>query len=202
MLTGDIMHRGYKIGSVMCKFFAVAPDGRFIDPEPWDGKHGEEAALDRMKRAIDKDIENCDHYPHTWAATEEKAKAIAADLMNERGKVYEVEAYDDFAARVKADTLASVPLQEITAEFYDQMLCVLPPMYREGAIGFFMCEYTDGTITNQFASRRTSDFSEPRYYVKAVDMLDRSTWITPAMIDALPDGPRLEWFGKVEGPES
>lgn len=116
-----------------------------------------------------------------------------------RGKVYGVESYDDFTARVKADDLASVPLQEITAEFYDQMLCVLPPMYREGAMGFFMCEYTAGTITNQFVSRRTSDFAEPRYYVKAVDMTDRATWITPEMIDALPDAPRLAWFDKIEG---
>jgi hypothetical protein len=56
MLTGDIMHRGYKIGSVHCKLFAVAPDGRFIDPEKWDEKRGEYAALNRMKRAIDRDI--------------------------------------------------------------------------------------------------------------------------------------------------
>lgn len=60
MLTGDIVHRGYKIGSVHCKLFAVAPDGRFINPEKWDGEHGENAALERMKHAIDRDISEND----------------------------------------------------------------------------------------------------------------------------------------------
>lgn len=60
MLTGDIVHRGYKIGSICCKFFAVSPDGRFVDPLSWDGKYGPDAALDRMKKAIDKDIQEND----------------------------------------------------------------------------------------------------------------------------------------------
>lgn len=138
----------------------------------------------------------------TWNATQEGAQEIADKLTLERGKTYIVEPYDDFEARVNRSWLDRVPLQEITADFYEQMLNVLPPMYRQGAMGFFMCEYTAGTITNQFVSRRTSDFAEPRYYVKAVDMSDRATWITPEAIAALPDAPRLEWFDRVEGSQS
>jgi hypothetical protein len=135
----------------------------------------------------------------TWNATEEGAQAIADRLTLECGKTYVVEPYDDFEARVNRSWLERTPLQEITPEFYDEMLNVLPPMYRTGAMGFFICEYTAGTITNQFVSHRRGDFIEPRYYVAAVDMSDRATWITPEKIAALPDAPRLAWFDRKEG---
>jgi hypothetical protein len=134
----------------------------------------------------------------TCAKTESEAQEIADKLMLERGKTYVVETWGEFDKRTTHSWLDDVPLQEITADFYDQMMNVLPPMYREGAMGFFMCEFTAGAITNQFACVR-SDFSEPRYYVKAVDITDRATWITPDKIAALPDGSRLEWFGRKEG---
>lgn len=144
----------------------------------------------------------CEHGARSmwnYYRTREAAEAAAHDLRDKRGKPYEVETFDEFDKRTRALWLSDVPLQEITADFYDQMLNVLPPMYRSGAMGFFMCEFTSGRITNQFVMHRTSEFSEPRYYVKAVDITDRETWITPDKIAALADAPRLEWFGRVEG---
>lgn len=134
--------------------------------------------------------------------TREAAEAEAHKLRDERGKPYVVEAFEDFDKRTRAAWRDDFKLQEITADFYDQMLNVLPPMYRTGAMGFFMCEFTSGSITNQFVKHRTSDFAEPRYYAAAVDILDRSTWITPEKIAALSAGPRLAWFNREEGATS
>jgi hypothetical protein len=139
---------------------------------------------------------------HDYAKTSEEAEAKAHKLRDERGKPFVVEPFDDFSARVTRAWLDDTPLREITGDFYDEMLCVLPPMYRQGAMGFFMCEFTAGSVTNQFVMQRRGDFLEPRYFMAAVDICDRSTWITPEKIAALPHAPRLEWFNREEGAES
>jgi len=135
----------------------------------------------------------------TYAKDKETADAIAVDIAAKHGKPYVVETWDEFDARTNAAWLSDFPLCEITQDFYDQMLNVLPPMYRDAAIGFFMVERTSGSITNQFVRRVTSDFAPARCYAAAVDLADRSTWITPEKLDALPDAPLLDWFGRVEG---
>ena len=56
------------------------------------------------------------------------------------------------------------------AKFYDEMLNVLPPMYRPGR-SRFSCEFTAGTITTQFAR------VNGRYYGAAVNIRDQATWI-------------------------
>lgn len=129
-----------------------------------------------------------------YAKTREAAQEIADERFLETGKEFTVETFEEFCKRERAHWFAQFPLCEITADFHDQMLNVLPPVYRQGAPGFFMCEYTSGTITNQFVA------CDGKFYAAAVDMAERATWIDRAKIEALPaDAPRLEWFGRFEG---
>lgn len=70
--------------------------------------------------------------------------------------------------------------QEITEDDYHEMLNVLPPenwTHSEGFEHFRMCEYTSGSITNQYAHRNG------KYITKPIDVCDKSTWITLADFD-------------------
>ena len=135
-------------------------------------------------------VERDSVWPWTWNATREGAEAEAMRQALKDGKTYDVLTEEEFDAKHDAHFLGSFPLQEITPEFYDEMLNVLPPIYRQGALGFFMCEFTAGSITSQFV--RLND----QYYGAAVDICDRSTWITQDKIAALPDAAPAAWFPK------
>jgi hypothetical protein len=130
----------------------------------------------------------------SWAydcrRTREAADALAFEMTNSEGKGYIVETVEEFEARKKALHLGEFNLSEISEDFHDQMLNCLPPMHRPDSMGFFMCEYTSGSITNQFVRYNG------RYYGAAVDMADRATWITPEKIQALQPAPALAWFPK------
>jgi hypothetical protein len=130
--------------------------------------------------------------------TRDLAEQAADKLMLERGKPYVVETWEEFDKRAMQAYLDEFRLQEITEDFYYQMLNCLPPMHRVGALGFFICEYTAGSITSQFV-RIGGDMTPARYYGASVDMSNRETWITAEKIAALPEGPRLEWFKREEG---
>ena len=123
-------------------------------------------------------VERGSVWPWTWNATREGAEAEAIRQALKDGKTYDVMTEAEFDAKHDAHFLEGFPLQEITPEFYDEMLNVLPPMYRPGALGFFMCEFTAGTITTQFAR------VNGRYYGAAVNIRDQSTWITQDKVDA------------------
>lgn len=108
----------------------------------------------------------------TCAKTRESAQKIAANRELETGKPHVVETWEEFDQRVTAAWLSDCPLQEIDAATYEDALCIIPPIYREGVPGFFMREYTTGSITHQYVCH------SGRYFVAAVDMCDRATWIT------------------------
>ena len=116
----------------------------------------------------------------TNARKPEAAQAIADDRYLTTGKPYVVETWEEFDKRTNTLWLSDSPLRGISAEEYDDALGVLPPLYRSDAIGFFMSEFTAGYITNQYAQY------DGRYYVAAVDMMDRGTWITAEKIAAMP----------------
>lgn len=127
-------------------------------------------------------------WAHDYRRTRLEADDLAARLMDETGKVYVVETFDDFEARKTRHYLDGFKLAEISEDFYYQMLNCLPPMYRTEAMGFFMCEFTSGTITSQFVEYRG------KFYGAAVDICNRATWITPDKIDTLQAGEPLVWF--------
>lgn len=76
----------------------------------------------------------------------------------------------------KREKILSKPLKEITEKEYNDMLNVLPPLHyisRNGITMFCMSEMYTETYTNQYAY----DSKNNKYYVKYVDVKDRSTWI-------------------------
>jgi hypothetical protein len=154
------------------------------------------STLDELKFVV---AERGKPWAWSWHKTQADAQIVKRAQETKTGVFYDVLTEEEFDAQHKAHFLAENPLREITADFFDQMMNVLPPMWRSGALGFFMCEFTSGSITNQFVRHTTGSFDDSRYYMAAVDILNRATWITAEKIAALPDAPRLEWFNREEG---
>lgn len=86
---------------------------------------------------------------------------------------YEVMTFDEFLNRQKV-AMTSGEVTETTAEQFNEMLNILPPMKWctiAGVEMFCLCEMYTGTYTNQYA--RIGD----KYYTAMVDVTDTSTWI-------------------------
>lgn len=76
----------------------------------------------------------------------------------------------------KRESILSKPLKEVSENEYNDMLNVLPPLHyisRNGITMFCMSEMYTETYTKQYAYDSKND----KYYVKYVDVKDRSTWI-------------------------
>lgn len=124
------------------------------------------------------------NYRSIWdhAPNQESAEAYAKRKTEETGKPYVACTLDDFVKLSVQWWLAQGPLREITSETYFDALECLPPIYRHGALrGFFMSEFTSGTVTNQYVER------DGRFYVAAADITNPATWIT------LDDLTRYDW---------
>ena len=96
-------------------------------------------------------------------------------LKSAQEKEYKVMTWDEFKEFQKSFLLDD-ELTEITAEIFEDMLGVLPPLYwteHNGVEMFCMSEMYTGTYTNQYAHDKHTD----KYYTKMVDSADRSTWI-------------------------
>lgn len=88
---------------------------------------------------------------------------------------YRVMTFGDFLEFEREKILAK-PLTEITADQFEEMLDVLPPLawtQHKGVEMFCMAEFYTGCYTSQYAH----DLSTGKYYTKIVDYSDRSTWI-------------------------
>lgn len=110
----------------------------------------------------------------------ESAKIYAWRMTKKTGKAFSADTLDGYMNVHRNYWLAAGPLHEITETEYIEALEVLPPIYRAGAMhGFFMCEFTSGSITSQYVQH------DGRYYSAYVDILHRETWITPERIAAL-----------------
>ena len=86
---------------------------------------------------------------------------------------YKILTWNEFAKLKKAYYITD-DLAEITADRYDEMLNVLPPLkWRtvKGVEMFCISEMTSGTYTSQYARY------DGKYYTKTVDVMDESTWI-------------------------
>ena len=93
----------------------------------------------------------------------------------EEEREYKVMSFDDFQALEKK-MIIDMPMTEITAERFNEMLNVLPPKAwttHDGVEMFCMSEFYTGTYTTQCAH----DHRTGKYYEKLVDITDRNTWI-------------------------
>lgn len=96
-------------------------------------------------------------------------------LKSAQEKEYRVMTWEEFEQFQKRFLLDG-KLTEITAEVFDDMLNVLPPLYwmeHDGVEMFCMSEMYTGTYTNQYAHDKRTD----KYYTKMVDSADKNTWI-------------------------
>jgi len=123
--------------------------------------------------------------PSAWNLfhTREEAEA-SLPALNARPKEPDEDAYrvmtrQEFQTAQEAYWLGDGGLTEITAERYDEMLNVLPPVAwerQEGVERFLMSEFTIGNLTEQYAQ------AHGRFFCRIVNAHDRSTWITGAEI--------------------
>ena len=92
---------------------------------------------------------------------------------------YELMTFSEFD-HMQREFYLKKPLYEVSAETYDDMLNVLPPLKWctiQGIEMFCMSEVYTGTFTTQYA--KVGD----KYYGKMVDISDKSTWIHNFMKD-------------------
>lgn len=120
-------------------------------------------------------MENYNRYWHNLelydAFTDENINRAEA-MKHER---YSVMTYDEFLALERSAILTSEP-EEITAERYNEMLDILPPLAwhtSNGIESFCMSEFYTGSYTSQYAKVKATG----KYYTKIVDYRDRSTWL-------------------------
>lgn len=93
----------------------------------------------------------------------------------ENEREYKVMSFDDFQSLEKK-MIIDMPMTEITAERFNEMLNVLPPKAwttHDGVEMFCMSEFYTGTYTTQCAHDHRTD----KYFEKLVDITDRNTWI-------------------------
>ena len=92
---------------------------------------------------------------------------------NERRAKYELMTFDEFLNRQRA-AIMDEPVEETTAEKYEDALCVLPPLHYvtiNGVTMFCMGEMLTGTYARQYAKIGS------RFYTAIVDVKDKSTWL-------------------------
>ena len=100
-----------------------------------------------------------------------RVKEITAVLNNG----FSVIAFEEFKAAEKAHLTGGEP-EEITAECFNEMFNILPPLKwctLDGVEMFCILEMYTGTYTDQYAHDKKSG----KYYTKMVDICDKSTWI-------------------------
>lgn len=133
---------------------------------------------DEARRINDKAIEsmlddiqtwenNCKQYPDT--------PMFENYLKQAKAKQYEIMTYAEFTERERNHLLGG-ELKEVTAERFEEMLNVLPPLKWctiDGIEMFCISEMYTGTYTYQYAHDKSND----KYYSKMVDILDKFTWI-------------------------
>lgn len=92
---------------------------------------------------------------------------------NERRAKYELMTFDEFLSRQRAVLLGN-PVEETTAEKYEDALCVLPPLHYvtiNGVTMFCIGEMLTGTYARQYAKIGN------RFYTAVVDTKDKTTWL-------------------------
>ena len=102
-----------------------------------------------------------------WMARLNSAKKALETVM--------ILSWADYQEAIRKHYLENPP-EEITAERFNEMLDVLPPLHWctiDGVEMFCMCEMEFATYTNQYAhDKRTG-----KYWHTTVDCRDKSTWL-------------------------
>ena len=127
-------------------------------------------------------------YAEDEARAQRKLLAIQSDYPDAA-----IVSCEEFWRRNKQSTLRSFPLSRVTEQFHDDMLGVLPPVYRRGHPGFFISEAATQSVHAQFIAYNG------RYYGGYADISSGGRCWTHADIDALEasaeaNTPTLSWY--------
>lgn len=132
-----------------------------------DGETEEELlnrANEYKQRDIDTWSKNCKEYP---------CEQFEQYLKVALNKEYRVMSWNEFE-QLQRNSYINQPLKETTEECFEDALNVLPPLKWctiDGVEMFCMSEMYTGTYTSQYAKYNG------KYYIKMVDVTDKSTWI-------------------------
>lgn len=112
-------------------------------------------------------------YPTMTAARDDMERA------NKDGGGYEPMTYNEYKRRERSFWLDQ-PAIQVTAEKWNDMLEVLPPLkwvQKFDYNSFLMCEMMTGSYTNQYVRYGHGD--DCTYWEKMVDAADQTTWLQP-----------------------
>lgn len=130
-------------------------------------------AISKAEESYTEDLELVTNHLHNHGGEYWKKRVDeVTEILN---KGFSVMSFDEFKAMEKSHLLSGEP-EEITADRFNEMLDVLPPLKWctiDGVEMFCISEMYTGTYTNQYAH----DKLNRKYYTKLVDVCDMSTWI-------------------------
>jgi hypothetical protein len=127
-------------------------------------------AIERAQKSAAETVATYESHIKNYPDRADYWRSCKAQYENAK---YEVMTFDEFLNRQKK-AMVSGEVTETTAERFEEMLNVLPPLKWctiAGVEMFCMREMYTGTYTNQYA--RIGD----KYYTAMVDVTDTSTWI-------------------------
>lgn len=130
-------------------------------------------AVQRAEQAYAQELETVKSNVKNYGGEYWESRLEAVSKVVEAG--CEAMTYEQFKEKEREHILSGEPV-EITAEQFNDMLNVLPPIRYENSSSFeqfCMSEMLTGTYTSQY----THDKKNDKYYTKTVDCMDKSTWI-------------------------
>lgn len=133
----------------------------------------EAEAITRAEAFYTEELETVTRHYNNYGGDYWKSRVDEVTAILNDG--FSVISFEEFQAMEKSKLISGEP-EEITADKFNEMLDVLPPLKWctiDGIEMFCMSEMYTGTYTNQYAH----DKSSGKYYTKMVDACDKSTWI-------------------------
>jgi hypothetical protein len=140
---------------------------------PYSYSNSIEGAEEKLQQALNHQEEDI----KTWEGhikNYPEAEHFKNYLTDAKNKQYKIMTYDEYI-QLEKDYFTSKPLTEITADRFEEMLNVLPPLKWctiNNIEMFCMSEMLTGTYTSQYLHDRSNN----KYYHKTVDILDKATW--------------------------
>ena len=142
--------------------------------EVWDWASSQEEIEQKFFNAVESCQEKIEKYKRLSAKYPDR-DYYPKWLREEESRTFKIMTFDEFLD-LQRETLLSAPLEEVTEEYFEEQLNVLPPLHhckRNDVEMFCMSEMFASTYTEQCAY----DHITGKYYAKMVDSADSSTWI-------------------------
>lgn len=135
-----------------------------------DNQEQAEAKLIKAIESNKKDIATWESHCKTYPDVD----SFKTYLKQAQNKKYEIMTFEEFLEKERSYYI-NQPITEITAEKYEEMLNILPPLKWctiNNIEMFCMSEFLTGSYTSQYLHDRITN----KYYHKIVDITDKATW--------------------------